>query len=74
VIGHVGEVLNLPLIEEGSPPYIRTLKERGRSSMLHIEVFTSIPVPAPEYRSGNWFCQEKPAHLLDPALVLRDAV
>ena len=74
MIGHVGEVLNLLLIGEGSPPYIRSLRERGRSSMLHIEVLTSPPVPAPEYRGGNWFSRERPAHLLDPALVLRDIV
>jgi hypothetical protein len=74
LIGHVGEVLNLPLVGESSPPYIRYLKERGRSSMLHIEVFSSVPGPAPEYRGGNWFSRERPAHLLDPAPVLRHAV
>lgn len=74
VIGHVGEVLNLPLIGAGSPPYILALKEQERSSMLHFEVFTSVPGPAPEYRGGNWFSPEKPAHLLDPALILRDTV
>jgi hypothetical protein len=74
LIGHVGEVLNLPLIGERSPPYIRTLKERGRSCMLHIEAFASVPGPDPEYRGGNWFSREKPAHILDPALVLQDAV
>jgi len=73
VIGHVGEVLNLTLIGTGPPAYILALKEKGRSSMLHLEAFTSVPGPAPEYRGGNWFSPERPAHLVDPALILRDA-
>jgi len=74
VIGHIGEVLNLSLIAAESPAYIRDLKEQGRGSMLHLEVFTSAPGPDPNYLGGNWFSSRKPAHLADPALVLRDAV
>jgi hypothetical protein len=73
-IGHVGEVLNLPLVGAGSPPYILALKEHSRASMLHIEVFTSVPGPAPEYGGGNWFSPRRPANLLDPAPILREAV
>jgi murein DD-endopeptidase MepM/ murein hydrolase activator NlpD len=71
-IGHVGTVLNLSLVTAGAPPYILALREYRRASMLHFEVLTSNPGAAPEYRGGNWFSQEKPAHLVDPALVLRD--
>jgi hypothetical protein len=71
IIGHVGEVLNLSRIEAGSPPYIWKLKERGRLSMLHLEVFTSAPGPDPSYVGGNWFSSEKPAYLADPAHILR---
>ncbi|MDD1669821.1 MAG: M23 family metallopeptidase, partial [Methanomicrobiales archaeon] len=72
VIGHVGEVLNLPLVGREAPPYIRSLKEHGHGSMLHLEVYSSVPGPAPGYRGGNWFSREKPAHLLDPFPVLRN--
>ena len=74
IIGHVGEVLNLSLIGRESPAYIRALKELGRPSMLHLEVFTSAPDTDPDYWGGNWFSQEKPAHLLDPADILRYTV
>lgn len=74
IIGHVGEVLNLSLIGAGSPVYIQELKERGRPSMLHLEVFTSAPGPDPNYLGGNWFSSRKPAHLADPARVLRDSL
>jgi murein DD-endopeptidase MepM/ murein hydrolase activator NlpD len=74
IIGHVGEVLNLSLIGAGSPAYIRKLKAQGRPGMLHLEVFTSVPGPDRRYQGGNWFSPERPAHLLDPALVLRDSI
>jgi septal ring factor EnvC (AmiA/AmiB activator) len=74
IIGHVGEVLNLSLIGAGSPAYIRALKEQARMSMLHLEVFTSAPGPDPNYLGGNWFSSRKPAHLADPARVLRDSL
>ncbi|MDD1670271.1 MAG: M23 family metallopeptidase [Methanomicrobiales archaeon] len=73
VIGHVGEVLNLPLTGPDSPRYILALKAHGQGSMLHFEAFTSAPTDVPEYRGGNWFSAERPAHLLDPALVLENA-
>jgi hypothetical protein len=73
VIGHVGEVLDLSRIGPEAPRYIRSLKERGHGSMLHIEAFSAAPGPAPGYLGGNWFTRERPAHLLDPALVLGDA-
>jgi murein DD-endopeptidase MepM/ murein hydrolase activator NlpD len=72
VTGRTGAVLNLSLIGTGSPAYIRRLAEQGTASMLHLEVYSSFPGPDPRYLGGNWFSPEKPAHLLDPALVLRD--
>ncbi|MDD1665254.1 MAG: M23 family metallopeptidase [Methanomicrobiales archaeon] len=74
VIGRVGEVLNLARIGAGSPLYIQELKDRGRPSMLHLEVFTSVPGPDPRYLGGNWFSSKKPAHLADPASILRGIV
>jgi hypothetical protein len=72
LIGHVGRVLNLSLVGPEAPPYIRALKEQDRGSMLHLEAYGSPPGPAPEYRGGNWFSPKKPAHLLDPAPILRE--
>ncbi|MDD1668872.1 MAG: M23 family metallopeptidase, partial [Methanomicrobiales archaeon] len=66
-IGHVGEVLNLSRVGAGSPAYIRKLKEQGRPSMLHLEVFASVPGQDPRYQGGNWFSSKKPSHLADPA-------
>lgn len=74
LIGHVGEVLNLRLIGPGAPPYIRALGDGGHDSMLHLEAYRSAPGPSPDYRGGNWFSRERPAHLLDPSLILRDAL
>jgi murein DD-endopeptidase MepM/ murein hydrolase activator NlpD len=73
VIGHVGDVLDLSRIGVEAPPYIRSLKEQGHGSMLHLEAFSTAPGPAPGYLGGNWFTRERPAHLLDPADILRDA-
>jgi hypothetical protein len=72
VIGHVGEVLDLSRIGDTAPAYLRALREHGHASMLHLEVFGSPPPPAPEYRGGNWFSQEKPAWIIDPVRILRD--
>jgi hypothetical protein len=74
LIGHVGQVLNLALVGPDAPPYIRSLRDRGHGSMLHLEVYSSLPGPSPGYRGGNWFSRERPAHLLDPALLLIDAL
>jgi len=72
VIGCTGEVLNPARVGTGSPAYTRRLADLGRTSMLHLEVSASVPGPDPGYLGGNWFFAEKPAHLLDPGLVLRD--
>ena len=72
IIGHVGEVLNLSLAGPEAPPYIRSLKQHGHGSMLHLEVFASAPGPSPEYRGGNWFSRRRPDHLLDPGAFLRE--
>ena len=74
LIGHVGEVLNLSLVGAAAPPYIRDLKEHGHGSMLHFEAYRSAPGPSSDYRGGNLSSRRKPVHLLDPVLVLRDAL
>jgi murein DD-endopeptidase MepM/ murein hydrolase activator NlpD len=74
VIGHVGEVLNVSRISAGSPAYIRALAASGRTAMLHLEVYSSLPEPVPGYRGGNWFSPGKPPGLLDPADLVRDTL
>ena len=72
VIGHIGEVLNFSRVSARSPAYIRDLMAAGRSSMLHLEVYSSAPKPVFEYQGGNWFLPRKPVHIMDPALFLRE--
>ena len=74
VIGSIGEVLNFSQVGAGSPPYIQALKETRRPSMLHLETFNSVPGPDRRYLGGNWFSPERPAGLIDPALVLRGSI
>lgn len=70
IIGGVGTVLIAEEITEQSPPYIRALKERGAMSMLHFELWRSLPGDDARYRGGNWFGETKPADLLDPTWYL----
>lgn len=72
LIGHVGEVLNPAMIGADSPSYIRALRDQGRTSMLHLEVFDSVPAKSLEYRGGNWFSRARPPGLVDPIRILRD--
>ena len=70
VVGLVGSVLNPEKIDGDAPAYIRELKERGRPSMLHLELYESRPEPSERYRGGNWFGEGKPKGLLDPTRLL----
>lgn len=69
-IGRLGPVLNFSLIEDESPAYIRTLKDRGHQCMLHVEMYRTMPDNDPHYLGGNWFGAGKPQGLLDPSLLL----
>jgi len=67
LIGYVGMVLNCAKIDELSPSYIRKLKNKN-PSMLHFELWKDRPVTShKDYLGGNWFSQEKPENLIDPA-------
>jgi murein DD-endopeptidase MepM/ murein hydrolase activator NlpD len=65
-LGRIGSVLNPEKIGDDAPAYIRRLKEGGRPSMLHFELYESRPEPSERYRGGNWFGPGKPPGLLDP--------
>jgi len=65
-VGEVGMVLNPERIDEEAPEYIRGLKDRGRPSMLHLELYESRPEAPDKYLGGNWFGQGGPKGLLDP--------
>ncbi len=71
IIGRVGLVLNLDLINETSPAYIQRLKQAGAPSMLHFEMHTDLPDTA-DYLGGNYFTQSQPSQLLDPTPYLQD--
>jgi len=70
LIGHIGLVLNSEKINEKSPEYIKRIKEKGKLSMLHFEVYNSKPFKNNKYVGGNWFHKMKPKILLDPNKVL----
>jgi len=68
VIGRVGQVLNPDKISEESPEYIRCLKQKGRMSMLHFELYAAAAVPE---EIGAYLSNAppgvSPARLLDPS-------
>jgi murein DD-endopeptidase MepM/ murein hydrolase activator NlpD len=70
-LGRVGQVLNLSRIDKGAPTYIRELKSRGASSMLHFELSRGTLPLSGEYLGGNWFGRTKPAGLMDPSFYIR---
>lgn len=71
LIGHVGMVLNSEKIDSFCPLYIRRLKNKN-PSMLHFEVWENEPITVHRnYLGGNWFSEEKPENLRDPAGYLR---
>lgn len=66
LIGNVGVVLNSEKITQDSPIYIQKLKENKYMSMLHFELYKSVPKKMENYLGGNWFGDVKPENLLDP--------
>ncbi len=71
LIGHIGLVLDSDKITQNSPLYIQKLKKKGNQSMLHFELYRSIPTEITDYLGGNWFGKTKPENLLDPTDYLR---
>jgi hypothetical protein len=43
------------------------MKDEGRLSMLHLQIYRSRPDPSDQYRGGNWFGTGKPKDIIDPA-------
>lgn len=71
LIGHVGTVLNSEKIDSSCPLYIQRLKNKN-PSMLHFEVWENEPIAAHRnYLGGNWFAEEMPENLRDPAGCLK---
>jgi murein DD-endopeptidase MepM/ murein hydrolase activator NlpD len=71
VVGHVGSVINVEKIKASSPGYIQRLKRNGRASMLHLELYRTLPGTLKAYLGGNTFGGVKPGGLLDPTDVLK---
>jgi hypothetical protein len=72
-IGRVGAVIDPSRIDERAPAYIRRLGAQMNCSMLHLEIYAAMPGSLGQYFGGNWFGCEKPAFLIDPTGLLRDA-
>ena len=60
LIGNVGLVLNSDRITEKSPSYIKEIDKNKNHSMLHFELYRSIPAETKDYSGGNWFGYTKP--------------
>jgi murein DD-endopeptidase MepM/ murein hydrolase activator NlpD len=74
VIGQVGMVLNDRAIQADAPLYIQKLKEAGLGSMLHLEVYRTMPKALPSYLGGNVLGARRPVELVDPAQYLKRAL
>ena len=70
LIGQVGLVLNSNKIMRDSPSYIKKIKQDGKMSMLHFELYKSKPNQNKNYLGGNFFNNIKPKDLLDPSILL----
>ncbi len=67
-IGKVGNVINLSKLNKNVPEYIKNLKS---PSMLHIELYKSLPPKNWKlYLGGNYFNCKKPKILVDPTKYL----
>lgn len=74
VLGHVGKVLNVELINESSPAYVQKLKAAGDASMLHFEIHNRFPCEIENYKGGNYFQDAKPDYIDDPTEYLRSVL
>ncbi|WP_410509838.1 M23 family metallopeptidase [Methanosarcina hadiensis] len=71
LIGGVGMVLNSLRIDGSCPLYIQKLKNKN-PCMLHFEVWKDEPITTHRnYLGGNWFSEETPENLKDPARYLK---
>jgi murein DD-endopeptidase MepM/ murein hydrolase activator NlpD len=74
LIGHLGFVLNIKKITEKSPLYIQKIKNSNNPSMLHFEVYNSIPLKNKKYLGGNCFGNNKPENLINPECYLKKLI
>lgn len=74
LIGHVGLVLNDKKITKESPLYIQKIKNNKKFSMLHFEVYKTIPLKNNRYLGGNWFENKKPRNLINPNSYLKNII
>lgn len=73
LIGHIGAVINPNRVDGCAPLYIQCLKHAGHPSMLHFELYSMRPSDSRCYYGGNWFCEKRPAGLLDPTVYLQES-
>ena len=70
LIGLVGLVIDSNKITQDSPKYIKKIKQEGKMSMLHFELYKSKPKQNKNYLGGNYFDNNKPKNLIDPSIFL----
>lgn len=69
-IGFVGDVLNMDIIDDEAPFYIREQAYMNLPSMLHLEMYKSPVMEVKPYDTGNFLGRLKPSSLLDPNVFL----
>ncbi len=74
LIGYIDLVLNNKKITKKAPSYIQKIKNSNNFSMLHFEVYNSMPIKNKKYLGGNWFSDKKPMHLLNPNNYLKNII
>jgi murein DD-endopeptidase MepM/ murein hydrolase activator NlpD len=71
LLGYVGQVLNREAIGISSPGYIQRLKTLSNLSMLHFEMYRTLPSVPDKYIGGNTALRNRPENLLDPGPFLK---
>ncbi|MBX3042268.1 MAG: M23 family metallopeptidase [Candidatus Kapabacteria bacterium] len=66
IIGEVGKVINVQMVSQEAPDYIKSLVMTNCCSMLHFEMYSGLPYFPENYLGGNIFSKKIPDNLLNP--------
>ena len=70
MLGRINVALNEENISHNTPHYVREMLSLGYICMLHLEAYIAPITEIRPYDSGNFFGEEKPYSLIDPAIIL----
>jgi murein DD-endopeptidase MepM/ murein hydrolase activator NlpD len=70
LLGNIGQVINGEDVDYTDPYYVRELADKGRLSMLHLELYKAPVTQVQPYLAGNFFGVRLPESLIDPAYYL----